>query len=193
MSGIWRLSIPRSENRWRASRIIIGDRSRRALILSASRRSSVKHARVMRAWEIFRNTERVRGARQRADTTGLSGWVCHRVCTTGRRNKILLKLIRTLGHVCKESRRRRGRRDSPPKVDRSVWAQYFNESSGILTHFRLPATFPPCNVVPTVLLPFRYIYCNVVSPFPFHQDCRLFGKWSTNWRIVFLFEGIRKF
>lgn len=90
-----------------------------------------RETRVTRAWEIFRNTEWVRGATGRHD--GFVRMVRRvRTIPTGRRNKILLKLIRALGHVCKESRqrrrrRRRGRRDSPPKVDRTVWALYFNE------------------------------------------------------------------
>lgn len=61
---------------------------------------------------------------------------------TSRRNKILLKLIWALGHVCKESRQRwwqRGQRDLSPKVDRSVWARDTLTNSSILAYFRLPA------------------------------------------------------
>lgn len=131
----------------------------------------MKRARGIRAWEIFRNTERVRGARRRADTTGLSGWIpppCVHDTPTGRRNKILLKLIRALGHVCKESRRRRGRRDSPPKVDRSVWARYFNEFWYFDT-FPTSCYVPPCTVVCSHL---PDIFIATSSPPLLHRDCR---------------------
>lgn len=129
------------------------------LTLSPSRRSSVKRPSRVHG-KYFRIPNGLEG--RRVDTTGLSGWMVRRVRTTptGRRNKILLKLIRALGCVCKESRRRRrqrrGRRDSPPKVDRSVWARYFNE-------FWYFDTFPTsCYALPRALsLLFRYIYYTV--------------------------------
>lgn len=53
--------------------------------------------RVTRTCEIFRNTVESRTKR--------SQWVSTDCTTRDGRNKILLKLIRTLGHVCNESRR----------------------------------------------------------------------------------------
>lgn len=132
------------------------------LILSASRRSSVKRASRVHG-KYFGIPNGLEG--RRVDTTGRHDGFVRMVraydTPTGRRNKILLKLIRALGHVCKGSRRRRRRLslaedDATRRRKWTVWARYFNE-------FWYFDTFPTS----------CYALRRFVPSFPLYLLCRL--------------------